>query len=161
LAAPAGLGIREHRRKFYQAPAEDLLIFAEHQFRLGRALSDGATERDHRSSAAEQWAKLGRRDLARKALPLGPPFPIELRYLWHHFREHSLGLQINGMCPPTITWEGLQAWAMFMRLELEPWEALTLVKLGYLRAAVESEGGNGSQHQDRPGREAHGRGDQE
>lgn len=129
------------------------MAFAEHQFRRGRVLEDGATEGDHRDSGAKQWAALGRRDLAKKVEDETPEFPYELRYLWKFFCEHSLGLQVSGMAPPVITWESLQAWSMFMGVALEPWEALTMVRLGHLRASIEGEKQktNGDQHQDRSG----------
>ncbi|QUS39557.1 hypothetical protein RPMA_12455 [Tardiphaga alba] len=72
-------------------------------------------------------------------MPEGPEPPALLLYLWEWFFEISMGLAISGMAPPVVTWEGLAAWRMQMGIELEPWEARTIVRLGYLRAAVLSE----------------------
>lgn len=50
-----------------------------------------------------------------------------------------MGLAISGMAPAVVTWEGLRAWAGFMNLDLEPWEARTMIEMGYRRAVIESE----------------------
>lgn len=79
----------------------------------------------------------------------GPEFPELLDYLWGWFQEISMGLAPNGMAPPTITWEALQAWQAFSRVgEIEPWEARTLVQLGMLRASISSEKNEGSARKD-------------
>jgi hypothetical protein len=142
LATAAGLGVREHRRKFYQALVDDLIVFAEHEFRNARKVADGATESDHKKSAAAQWAKLGNVKAAARADPLGPQCPDGLIYLWGYFLEICPGLSQNGMGHPVVTWECLQAWCGFMRLDLEHWEARALVRLGDRRAAVAAEAMN-------------------
>ena len=50
------------------------------------------------------------------------------------------GLPAGGFGPALLSWETLRAWAAFMRVELRPWEALALVRLGNLRARVIAEG---------------------
>jgi hypothetical protein len=115
------------------------MAFAEHSFRHGRQLADGATEGEHRSSAARQWEALGRTKAASAASPEAPSFPDELSYLWAWFNELSAGLAITGMGPSVLTWEGLAAWCGLMRMRLEPWEASSLVNLSLLRASIQSE----------------------
>ena len=58
--------------------------------------SDGATEGAHKSSAAVQWEKLGKSQLARALLPDPPHFPDELDYLWTWYRQHEFGLAVTG-----------------------------------------------------------------
>ena len=73
-------------------------------------------------------------------VPEGPIFPAELGYLWAWFRGASMGMPINGMSPPRISWETLRAWQKSMRIErLEPWEAECIIHLGAIRASVQSE----------------------
>lgn len=124
--------------KFSQGLVEDLIDYAEHEFRLDRKAEDGATERQHRESAARQFAKMG---IKPKVVPVteGPPFPDDLDYLWAWFQDHSLGVMQNGNGPATVTWDGLSAWSRLVRVALEPWEARTMVRLGVLRANIISE----------------------
>jgi hypothetical protein len=68
-----------------------------------------------------------------------PECPAALRYLWVYFVELSEGLAITGMAPPVITWESLAAWCELRRMVIEPWESLALVRLGRLRAEIQSE----------------------
>jgi hypothetical protein len=65
--------------------------------------------------------------------------PDLLAYLWGWFEEISLGLSADGFGPPLVTWEALTAWCGLTRTALEPWEATTLVRLGRIKANVESE----------------------
>lgn len=129
----------ERTGKFYQSLVAELTVFAEHAFRHGRRLDDGATEGEHRSSAARQWSALGRRKLASAASPEPPPFPEGLGYLWTWFNEVCAGLAVTGMGPSVLTWEGLDAWRRLMQIRLDPWEASCLVNLGLLRASIQSE----------------------
>ncbi len=148
----------ERNRKFYQEKLGELLAFAEHEFRLGRKRADGASEREHLDAAQRQIAQLPGWKGKKEIIPEGPPFPADLGYLWELFVGHSLGLSANGMGPALVTWEGLHAWCELMGHELEHWEALALVRLGHLRAVIESENAskdrspNGGQGQNRSGR---------
>ena len=83
-----------------------------------------------------------------KALPAGPPFPVELGYLWRHFIELSQGLSGGGFGPAVITWADLRDWQEQMGVALELWEKRALMRLGNLRALILSEqtAGNGSQN---------------
>lgn len=115
--------------------------------------SDGAAEGTHRSSAADQWVKLG---IAPKTGShfAEPECPPELVYLWRDFVELVGGLASGGFGPPVVTWEALDAWCRLTGVTLEPWEARTLIRLGQRRAIIESEegGGNGGQDHNRPAR---------
>jgi hypothetical protein len=73
------------------------------------------------------------------ASPEGPPFPEPLDYLWAWFLRHSMGMASGGMSHPVITWEGLRAWCVQMRIEMEPWEADVMVQLSCIRANVHAE----------------------
>jgi hypothetical protein len=85
--------------------------------------------------------------LAKKPAALSEPepeFPEQIAYLWDWFGEIIEGCE-SGFGPAIVTWPALANWASFMRLDLEPWEARTLVRLGTTRAAVLSEDvGDGS-----------------
>jgi len=59
-----------------------------------------------------------------------PPFPPQLDYLWQLYCQHTLGLAVSGMAPAVVTWEGMTAWCRLMDIELDPEEALILVRLG-------------------------------
>lgn len=116
------------------------MAFAEHTFRLGRQMPDGATEGSHRSAAARQWAALGKTGAAAaSAGPVAPPFPPPLEYLWGWFASISRGLAFAGWGYPTITWGDIDAWARLTAVRLAPWEAETLAALGQLRARILNE----------------------
>jgi hypothetical protein len=68
-----------------------------------------------------------------------PPFPPQLDYLWQYYCQHTLGLAVSGMAPAVVTWEGLRSWCALMEIELDPEEALVLVRLGYEAASAQSE----------------------
>jgi hypothetical protein len=152
VAAPAGLGVCRQRGKFYAALVEDLLDFAEHEFRFGDLKSDGTTERDHQELALATIAALPKWRGAKPAIQSAPPFPVELNYLWGWFCEHSMGLSSNGMGPALVTWESLNAWCSQMDIELKPREARAMVRLGHLRAIAQSEKKPVAQSPDKPGR---------
>jgi hypothetical protein len=86
-----------------------------------------------------QWERLGKPQLAKDIMPDPPHFPKEVAYLWDWYRQHELGLAITGMAPPVVTWQGVAAWADLMDIRLQPWEARTMVVLGYTRFVVSSE----------------------
>lgn len=68
-----------------------------------------------------------------------PECPVALIYLWNWFGEISLGLSVNGMSVPTVTWESLVSWCVLRNVAIERWESLALVRLGQLRASVLSQ----------------------
>jgi hypothetical protein len=109
------------------------------EFRKSRSTSDGSTEGEQLESAARQLAALGMTKAAALASPQGPPFPEPLGYLWAWFVQHSMGMAVGGMSYPVITWEGLQAWSLQMRIDLEPWEAEVMMNLSITRANVHAE----------------------
>ncbi|MPZ41601.1 MAG: hypothetical protein GEU95_26860 [Rhizobiales bacterium] len=139
MAATSGLHLSQQRSKFYAGLVEELIVFAEHVFRLARKQPDGANEGQHRASASEQWLKLGKAKAAKEALPDAPPYPAELDYLWGWFVEIVAGLSSNGMGAAVITWETLRAWCELMRLQIRPWEARALIKLSDRRAVIDAE----------------------
>jgi hypothetical protein len=118
------------RNKFYAELVEELVDFAEHEFRLERR-SGGATEREHLSSAERQIANIPGWRGPQTILDEAQPFPAELQYLWVWFSAHCWGLQSTGMAIPTVTWQGLAAWCELMDIALAPWEASAMVRLSY------------------------------
>lgn len=68
-----------------------------------------------------------------------PKLPPLLAYLWGWFGEFAMGMASGGMGPAVATWEGLTAWCARMRVDLEPWEAKAMIRLGHIRAVVQSE----------------------
>ena len=132
---------REHGRprKFLAGLIGELVDWAEFEFRKGRKTSDGSTEGEQYESAARQLAALGKTKAAALASPEGPPFPEELGYLWGWFLLHSMGMSSGGMSYPVITWEGLHAWSLQMRIDLAPWESEVMMSLSCTRANVHAE----------------------
>lgn len=116
-----------------------MIAYAEHSFRQGKKLDDGATAADHGGQAQKIVNNLpgwkGRKVVVSEA----PPFPSALGYLWSDFCEISMGLSANGMGPALLTWEALSAWCWLTGTTFEPWEARCLVRLGLARANIESE----------------------
>jgi hypothetical protein len=108
-------------------------------FRLARVEDDGATEGDHRRSAAAQWERLGKKKAAQQIDFDVPPLPIELAYLWEWFCEISQGISGNGFGPALITWDVLATWALLMGNNPEPWECICIIRLSALRASIEAE----------------------
>lgn len=82
---------------------------------------------------------MGNKKAAKQADPDLPPFPWAVSYLWDWFLEFSMGLTSNGMGPVMAGWQDVKAWREEMRLDLEPWETRTLVRLANLRASIQSE----------------------
>ena len=50
-----------------------------------------------------------------------------------------MGMAGGGMSYPVITWEGLLAWAVLMRIDLLSWEAEVMMSLSCARANVHAE----------------------
>lgn len=71
--------------------------------------------------------------------PEAPPFPEPLDYIWAWFSGHSAGMAQGGMSYPVITWEGLHAWSVQMRTDLEPWEADLMINLSCIRSNIHAE----------------------
>lgn len=108
-------------------------------------------------SAARQWARLKRKP---KTAPDDEPnFPWPLEYLWVDFLEISMGISSNGFSPALITWEGLRAWSDLRGIDLDPKDALTLIRLGHRRAIILEEkakdAGKNPDRTDRKGRQHH------
>jgi hypothetical protein len=116
-----------------------LIEWATVEFKKGRTTSDGSTEGEQFDSAARQFAALGMTKAAAMASPESPPFPEPLEYIWVWFLQHSMGMASGGMSYPVITWEGLAAWSLQMRIEIEPWEAEVMMSLSCARANVHAE----------------------
>lgn len=111
----------------------------EWESRLDNKRDDGASERDHLTSAQRQIANLPGWRGPKVVVPESPPFPDELDYLYDHFRQLIIGIGANGMGPVQVTWEALHVWRVQMRVTLDPWECLALVRMGFARAAIHSE----------------------
>ncbi len=139
------MGLCGERGKFYAELCERLTSFAEFEFKNSRREKDGATEGEHKSSAARQMAALGWDKSAAEVMPDPPPFPFEVGYLWAWFCQYAKGLPVNGMAPASATWEGVAAWAALMRIDMEPWEANVMIDLGLLRSNVVAEKMNADQ----------------
>jgi len=50
-----------------------------------------------------------------------------------------MGMSSGGMSYPVITWEGLHAWSLQMRIDLAPWESEVMMSLSCTRANVHAE----------------------
>lgn len=70
-----------------------------------------------------------------------------------------MGLSSNGFGPAVITWENLTAWSALRGVDIEPRDALTLIRLGHRRAIVLEEkaknAGKNPNPADRQGRQHH------
>jgi hypothetical protein len=125
---PAGGSLPGQPRKFREGLVDDLIAYAEHAFTLGKRTGDGATEGEHRVSAAAQWEKLGRKVKA-GSIAKAPAFPEALRYLWHFFAEILNGCASSGWGPREITWRDLAAWSAMTGNSLKLWECRALMAL--------------------------------
>lgn len=118
-----------------------MIEWAEHEFRLGRKMDDGATQADHVALADKIIANLpgwkGKKPSAE--VSAGPPFPEPLDYLWGWFAEFSIGLKADGMGPVMASWVDVEAWCGVMRMDMEPWEKRALVHIANVRANVNAE----------------------
>lgn len=47
-----------------------------------------------------------------------------------------MGFPGGGFSVPSATWETLMAWAIMMRIALDPWEARMLLRLSVMRANI-------------------------
>ena len=137
MAAQGGTLLDLGSREFYKGLVDDLIVYAEHAFTLARPTDDGATEGDHRASAARQFAKL-RRPIKRDLIPDAPPFPDALEYLWRYFADILNGCGSNGWGPPEITWRDLQAWSEMTGNTIEPWECAALMRLSAVYVRINS-----------------------
>jgi hypothetical protein len=133
------VGGGEQPRKFYQALCVKLFAYAEWDFRNSRKLSDGATEGQHKASAAKQMEALGWITSASEVLIPPPELPHEIAHVWHWFNEVVRGVQGNGYSYPVITWTELDCWARLTRQEISPREAKTIIVLGTMHANIKSE----------------------
>jgi hypothetical protein len=136
LAATLGRG--EQPRKFYQALCEKLYAFAEWHFRNHRKLGDGATEGDHRASAARQFAALGIKPKT-EIVAKPPEFPKALEHVWNWFLEIIQGVASNGWSVPGVTWTELDCWARLTGQDIPARDARTIIRLGVMRANILSE----------------------
>lgn len=50
-----------------------------------------------------------------------------------------MGIGSSGMGPAMGTWDGIQSWAELAGVELEPWEARTMIRLCVERANIQAE----------------------
>jgi hypothetical protein len=132
MAAAQGLSARAQSWKFYAGLARELIAYARHEFALSRAAAAGGTEREHLKGALAR-AKTAERRREIDAELAGPPFPRPLRYLWAIFAEIAEGLDAS-FGPPVISWQTLDAWSRLTGVRLEAREAITLVRLGRVRA---------------------------
>ena len=125
--------------KFFAAALRDLRAFAEHEFRQAPR-GDGGSEHDHLQSAARQLAAMGgRKPVRAPVLKKRPLCPAQVEYLWFWFLEIVRGIGSGGFGPPVVTWADLHFWQHQMGVRLRPWEAMTLVDLGNLRASIANE----------------------
>lgn len=115
------------------------MLFAAHKWCLDRKRADGSSERDNLESAQSQIKNLPGWKGKKIIIPVTPPFPFQVEYLWNWFLEFCWGLKSDGMGPTMADWGDVQDWCAAMRLDLEPWEKRLLVRLAYLRAVIDSE----------------------
>jgi len=100
-------------------------------------LPDGSALADHQASALRQFEQFGLKPKLKAAPPEDrPQCPPELFYLWRWFLELVAGIQPNGWSPPIVSWVDLHAWHVETGIDLSRWEALTLIRLGQLRASI-------------------------
>lgn len=112
-------------------------------FRGNTVGKDGATPKEHMTAAQRVAAKAGLAlatpATAEAGYDAGAELPVEIGYVWDWYLELRDGIALNGMAPAVITWVDVGEWSRLTGREVEPWEARTLVRLGTVRAIVESE----------------------
>lgn len=82
---------------------------------------------------------LGRRKKVATLSDVKPDLPRAVEHLWFWFLEISLGLDCGGGGYPSVTWQGIDAWARLTGRAIAPWEAMVLVRLGSLRVSIAAE----------------------
>lgn len=144
--------------KFHEALCEELIVFAEQEFRAARIKADGSTEKQHNEALDRIRAGLPRKKKAAPAAKEGPACPWQLAYLWRFFIEVLNGASGGGMGPATIAWVDIRAWADLTGEVIEPWEAQLMLRLSAMRAEIVSEDvGKGQGGASRPVGVHHGR----
>lgn len=126
--------------KFRQGLAQELIVWAEAEFRRSLVRADGASDADH-SAARNRIMQRLRGTKAKSSSPAtterSPPYA--LAYLWWWFTEILAGVPPNGMAPSGIGWRDLDAWMGVTGRRLHHWECLLMLRLSQLRAGVVSE----------------------
>jgi hypothetical protein len=133
------LGLCGERGKFYEELVESLIAFRRVRIQEWSTQPRRGTEGDHKASAAKQWEPLAGRSrptvddhdpaaVSRLSFPISGPgtasTPLVLRSTaWR----------------PCGDMGRRDSWCALMGIDLEPWEALTMIRLGHLRANIESE----------------------
>lgn len=131
------MALCHQRRKFYAGLLAELTAWARHQFELDVPDKGGTPAREHLAGALKR-ARTEERRRALAAELAGPPFPQPLRYLWLMWVEVADGLESGGWGVPVVTWQSLDAWSRLTGVTIAPCEALALVRIGAIRAAVVS-----------------------
>lgn len=133
------MGRRGAHRKFHEALCEELIAFAGRFFRDNRRWADGSTEKAHHEAAARIRSRLPGRG---KAAPVAAPqaCPWRVAYLWHWFIEVAAGASGGGgFGPVVVSWHDVAEWSRMTGTRPDPWEAALLIRLGNLRARIETE----------------------
>lgn len=140
MAQGSGVQLHLGPGKFLAGLVDELIAFAEHDFRLDAVREDGASLGDHVASAARQLAALGKK-LPKPAVEL-PQCPPQLSYLLGWFRDLNAGRGSNGFGPARLSPSDIAdgVW-LYHRVIPEPWEARALRSLDvvWMNAAAQAQ----------------------
>jgi len=139
MAVQPGLGRSDQSRKFHEALCEELIAFAEQEFRAARVKADGSTERQHNEAADRIRAGLPKKKQAKQQSGRASFCPPDLIYLWNWFVELLGGSSGGGSGPAIIAWVDVKAWSEMTGEVVEPWEVRLMMRLSTLRAEIEGE----------------------
>lgn len=114
------------RRKFFAEIGDELVAFAEIEFRLGR-IENGVTVRSM-LEGLEERRQLREPDYRSPELEQ-PPLPDELAYLWGWFGQLESARSSNGYGPNPLTYAEIKAWAALTGARPAPWEVGLLKRL--------------------------------
>jgi hypothetical protein len=126
--------------KFLAGLVDELIAYAEHEFRLEAVREDGASLADHLASAQRQLAAIGKK--LPKPAAESPQCPPELLYLLGWFRDLHAGRGSNGVVPNRLTPSDiLDGIWLYHRVVPEPWEARALRALDavWVGTAIEAQ----------------------
>ena len=79
------MGRSDQSRKFYEALCEELIAFAEQEFRAARVKADGSTEGQHNEAADRIRSGLPKKKQAKARTAPETVCPHESAYLWRWF----------------------------------------------------------------------------
>jgi hypothetical protein len=143
VATRTGRRFRGRPGKLAPGCLDELIAYAEHQFRLARRAPDGATDGDHQASAFRQLRALpGARPadvgLAAALDAEGPEAPSDGAHVWLWFLDLHQGRGSNGFGGSPLSWADIKAWRDLTGTLLRPGEIQAIMALDRAWLAIQA-----------------------